>query len=118
MLLTQIWISWLSPTAVDFLIQGNADQTVRAQMRPLFPGGIAGQAFTLTLKRAYDDAVPALLVAGAIDDPLNCVVSFVVGASAVRGLTGRYLADVRRTDAGNDGPLASGQARVIQAVGN
>ena len=115
MIVTQIFLNPYSVAQLDITIYAGANQLVQGTFRPILPGGIAGFGFTLTLKRAFDDATPALSVAGTVSDSVNCVVGF---AFLPVGLTGRYVADIRRTDSGNDGPLASGQARVIGAVGS
>jgi len=106
--------SELSPTYMDGPIYAGADQIWRMYLRPQVQGGIAGQNFQLTFQQSYSDPSPALLVAGTINDPVGCVVDFIIAAAQAAGLSGRYIATAARTDAGNAGPLAVGQARAIE----
>ena len=105
--------SELSPTPLDVVVYAGADQILRMYIRPQVQGGIAGQSFLLTLQQAFGQPI-ALSVAGTINDPTGCVVDFVVPAASAVGLAGRYIAIASRTDGGNAGPLAYGQARVIE----
>lgn len=106
--------SELSPTYMDGPVYAGADQIWRMYIRPQVQGGIASQTFSLMLQQAYSDPVPALLVVGTINDPIGCVVDYIITAAQAAGLSGRYIATAARTDAGNAGPLAVGQARAIE----
>ena len=106
--------SELSPVYFDVPVYSGSDQIIRMYIRPQVQGGIASQTFSLMLQQAYSDPSPALSVAGTINDPTGCVVDFIIAAAQAVGLSGRYIATAARTDAGNAGPLAVGQARAVE----
>jgi hypothetical protein len=112
----QLQGSEISPLNRDITLFANTDQIVRMTIRPIVQGGIAGQNFALEFRVNYDDPAATLAVSGTINDAANCMVDFPISAAQAVALLGRYVYNVRRTDAGNASPLSFGQAKIIQAA--
>lgn len=116
MIITYILGSLSTPLYQQAALYAGADQTIRMQLQPLVSGGIAGFSFVLTIKPGYD-GTPGAAIAGVVNDASNCIVDFAIPAATTKDFVGRYVFDIRRTDAGNDGPTTTGQLNAIRSVG-
>jgi hypothetical protein len=98
------------------IAEGN-DQLLRFTPQLEAPAeGITGWSLTFAVKKQYQDTTPLFTAPGTIVDAAAGIFTVPLTAAQTMQPPGKYVWDVRRTDAGFEWTLAEGYLEIMPGV--